>query len=145
MLHGAARNVAVAVLAVVLVGLAIWKSVGTYNAAESVAHHAQTRSTLDRELWPAHVVGIDDISIFPRLAELMPKSSTYTVVISPNAQAAELAGYGATFANYWLLPRRVVGPLDRPTYTLVFGALTADAKRDKRTNVGGDVTLVTNR
>jgi hypothetical protein len=133
------------VLGVALVSVAIWKSIGTYNAADSLAHHAQTRSRLDRELWPAHVVGIEDISVFPKLASLMPERSTYSVVISPDAQSAELQGYGATFANYWLLPRRAIGPLDRPTFTLVFGAVPASLKHRPTTNVGGDVSLVRNR
>lgn len=144
MLQGAARSIVVAVIGATLVALAIWQSIGTYNAAESVAHHAQTRSRLDRELWPAHVVGIDDISIFPRLASLMPTRSTYTVVISPDAQPAEVEGYGATFANYWLLPRRGVGPLDAPDYSIVFGSLPGYLKHDSTTNVGGDVSLVRN-
>lgn len=144
MLHGTARRTVVLAVGVALVSIAIWQAIGTFNAAKSVAQQARSRSRLDRELLPAHVVGIEDISIFPRLASLMPDGSTYTVVISPNAQPAELDGYGATFANYWLQPRRVVGPLDGPAFTLVFGAVPASLKHDTTTNVGGDVSLVRN-
>lgn len=141
MVRGDARRVAISAIGVALVGVAIWQAIGAYNSAQSIEHHAQTRSRLDRALWPAHVVGIEDISIFPRLASLMPDDSTYTVVVSPNAQPAELDGYAGAFANYWLLPRRDIGPLDGPTFTLIFGAVPASMKHDALTNVGGDVTL----
>jgi hypothetical protein len=134
----------VSAIALALVAVAIWKSFGTYDAAASVEHHAQTRSRLDRELWPAHVVGVEDTSIFPKLAGLMPDGATYTVAISPNAESAELDGYAGAFASYWLLPRRVIGPLDGPTYTLVFGAIPASFEHDPTTNVGGDVSLIRN-
>jgi hypothetical protein len=141
-LGGLTRRIVVSAIGVALVGIAIWKAVGAYNAAQSIEHHAKTRSRLDRQLWPAHVVGIEDTSIFPKLASLMPSGSTYTVFISPNAQPTELDGYAGAFANYWLLPRRVVGPLDDPTFTLVFGTIPASFKNDPATNVGGDVNLV---
>jgi hypothetical protein len=109
-------------VAAVLVAVAVWQTPAMLRSSLAVAREGAHSSRTERELLPGHVVGIEDVSIFPRLAALIPAHSTYTVVTSQDLPQAEFAGGEAqAFADYWLLPRRFVpqnGPHD---FEIVYG------------------------
>lgn len=113
---------------VVLGAVAVWQTPAMVRSSLAVAREGAHSSRTERELLPGHVVGIQDVSIFPRLAALIPPSATYTVVTSDDLPQAEFAGGEAqAFADYWLQPRRFVpqnGPHD---FEIVYGKVPPGA------------------
>lgn len=130
----------------VLVGVGCWQAPGVVRSAYHVARDGAATSRMDRQLLPAHVVGIGDTSVFPRLASLMPPRSTYTVSISSDAPPGELAGgYVTGWLNYWLQPRRLVPITGRPDFEIFFGSVPKLRHARKVAAIGAGITLVRDR
>jgi hypothetical protein len=139
------RPALVPCVALVVVAVAVWQTPGTIRSAFVVARDGAHSSRTDREVLPAHVVGIEDTSVFPKLAALMPPRSTYSIELSRDAPAAEAAGGEVqAFLVYYLLPRRAVPFAVPHMFTIFIGSVDA-APGAKVVDVGAGVHLVENR
>lgn len=127
----------------VVIGLGCWYAPGVVRVAYDLARQGATTSRTERELLPAHVVGIEDTSVFPRLATLIPPKATYSVELSSDAPPGESAGgYVQGWLNYWLPPRRFVPQNENPDYLIFLGTVSDAAGARKVTTVGAGITLV---
>ena len=104
----------------VVAALTLWHLPGQLRGLWADARNGAARTAQERLLAPAEARGIRKRRVFEAAARMIPANERFTVVLGPDAERAEPgARSAATFAAYWLLPRRRVG-YDAP-WVLYYG------------------------